>query len=128
MKRPLFLLLLLFSFDAARPLAAQENKELLARQYFGEQDYDKAAELYEKLAGSDPASLYLYDQYLQCLMALNYVIHLSSIHISGSLLHMMPVHLYIATLRSRASRIHNMLPILMRCIMDRGALQIMQFN
>jgi len=71
MKRPLFLLLLLFSFDAARPLAAQENKELLARQYFGEQDYDKAAELYEKLAGSDPASLYLYDQYLQCLMALN---------------------------------------------------------
>jgi len=71
MKRPIFLLLLLFSFDAARPLAAQENKELLARQYFGEQDYDKAAELYEKLAGSDPASLYLYDQYLQCLMALN---------------------------------------------------------
>jgi tetratricopeptide (TPR) repeat protein len=71
MKRPLFLLLLLLSLGAAFPLAAQENKELLARQYFGEQDYDKAAELYEKLAGSDPASLYLYDQYLQCLMALN---------------------------------------------------------
>jgi tetratricopeptide (TPR) repeat protein len=71
MKRPLFLLFLLFSFDAARPLAAQENKELLARQYFGEQDYDKAAELYEKLATADPTSLYLYDQYLQCLMALN---------------------------------------------------------
>jgi tetratricopeptide (TPR) repeat protein len=71
MIRPLFLFLILFSMHAAKPLVAQENKELLARQYFGEQDYDKAAELYEKLAGSDPASLYLYDQYLQCLMALN---------------------------------------------------------
>jgi len=71
MIRPLFLVLMLFSMHAAKPLVAQENKELLARQYFGEQDYDKAAELYEKLATADPTSLYLYDQYLQCLMALN---------------------------------------------------------
>lgn len=71
MIRPLFLVLMLFSMHAAKPLVAQENKELLARQYFGEQDYDKAAELYEKLATADPASLYLYDQYLQCLIALN---------------------------------------------------------
>ena len=71
MKFPAVLLFSLFTLHGVSTLSAQDNKELLARQYFESNEYDKAADLYEKLAAAEPTSLYLYDQYVQCLMALN---------------------------------------------------------
>lgn len=64
-------LILLWTALGAASLQAQGQNELLARQYFGNGEFDKAAVLYEQLANEDPSSLYLYDRYLQCLMEQN---------------------------------------------------------
>jgi tetratricopeptide (TPR) repeat protein len=64
-------LLLLFPLLSLPKLQAQGQNELLARQYFSNGEFDKAAVLYEQLANEDPSSLYLYDRYLQCLMEQN---------------------------------------------------------
>jgi tetratricopeptide (TPR) repeat protein len=61
----------LWMVPGAVSLRAQGQNELLARQYFSNGEYDKAAVLYEQLANEDPGSLYLYDRYLQCLMEQN---------------------------------------------------------
>jgi tetratricopeptide (TPR) repeat protein len=52
-------------------LQAQGQNELLARQYYANREFDKAAVVYEQLSNADPTSLYLYDQYLQCLIEQN---------------------------------------------------------
>ncbi|MBU6325311.1 MAG: tetratricopeptide repeat protein [Bacteroidetes bacterium] len=63
--------ILLWTGLGAAALQAQGQNELLARQYFSNGEFDKAAVLYEQLSNEDPSSLYLYDRYLQCLMEQN---------------------------------------------------------
>jgi hypothetical protein len=49
---------------------AQSTDEKLAAQFFENQEYDKAQELYKKLYKDNPNSIYLYENYLQTLLAL----------------------------------------------------------
>lgn len=65
MKKILFLLLLIPSIAVA-----QSNDEELAAYYFSNKEYDKAAEMYDKLLKKDPSSNYIYNNYLVCLLEL----------------------------------------------------------
>jgi tetratricopeptide (TPR) repeat protein len=47
-------------------VSAQQNDEQLATQYFGNGEYAKAADMYEKLINRDPSSTYIYDNLLTC--------------------------------------------------------------
>jgi tetratricopeptide (TPR) repeat protein len=49
---------------------AQNTEEELAAQYYAEEQYEKAAFLYKKLTKSNESSVYLYDNYLTCLIKL----------------------------------------------------------
>lgn len=51
-------------------LFAQTNDEQLAAQYFSEGDYEKAVSLYKKIYKEKSSSVYIYENYLQCLLAL----------------------------------------------------------
>ena len=48
-------------------LSAQ-NTEALAKQYYENAEYEKAAELYDELLQKSPQDMALYDQYLSCLL------------------------------------------------------------
>jgi TolA-binding protein len=47
-------------------LFAQQNEEQLAAQFLGNGEYEKAADMYEKLLNKNPSSTYLYDNLLNC--------------------------------------------------------------
>lgn len=49
---------------------AQGEDEQLAAQYFNNKEYDKAADLYEKLLRKNSSSMYYYDNYFTCLLEL----------------------------------------------------------
>ena len=61
--RLLIILFLLARFPAA---VAQQSDEQLATMYFSNAEFDKAAGYYEKLNAKNPASVYFYDNLLQC--------------------------------------------------------------
>ena len=52
------------------PLWAQNQDEQLAAQYFQNEEYEKAVQLYKKLHRSNHGSIYLYKNYLNCLIEL----------------------------------------------------------
>lgn len=60
--------LLLVAFGNA--LVAQNNDEKLAAQFFSNAEYDKAADLYEKLLNKNLTSFYFYDNLLQSYIKL----------------------------------------------------------
>jgi tetratricopeptide (TPR) repeat protein len=62
------LFLLLFAFG--NELVAQNNDEKLAAQFFSNAEYDKAADLYEKLLNKNLTSFYFYDNLLQSYIKL----------------------------------------------------------
>lgn len=66
MKNLFTLCLILFSFVSF----GQNDEEKLAAHYMSENEYQKAADVYEKLLKKDFASIYLYDNYLVCLFEL----------------------------------------------------------
>jgi predicted Zn-dependent protease len=49
---------------------AQGTNEQLAAQYYGNNEFDKAADAYEKLLGKNPGSGYYYDNLLNCYLNL----------------------------------------------------------
>ena len=51
--------------------AAQTSDEELAAQYYADGEYDKAEILYKKLHKKDVESVYIYQNYLNCLVKLN---------------------------------------------------------
>lgn len=59
-------LLLLFGLLFSTSLFAQQNDEQLAAQFMGNGEYEKAADMYEKLLNKNAASGYLYDNLLTC--------------------------------------------------------------
>jgi tetratricopeptide (TPR) repeat protein len=62
------LLFIFFLFPAI--VFAQQKEEQLAAQYFGNNEYDKASELYEKLIRQNPESSYIYENLLTCYIQL----------------------------------------------------------
>ncbi|MBC7381385.1 MAG: tetratricopeptide repeat protein [Bacteroidia bacterium] len=62
--RKLFILLL--AILSTLKLFAQLPDEELAAQYLGNQEYNKAADMYEKLLSKTPRSFYYYDNLLRC--------------------------------------------------------------
>ena len=64
-----FILFLLF-FAFGNNMAAQNNEEKLAAQFFSNAEYDKAADLYEKLLNKNLTSFYFYDNLLQSYIKL----------------------------------------------------------
>jgi len=50
---------------------AQQKEEQLAAQYFGNNEFEKAVELYEKLNSKNPESPYIYENLLICHFKLN---------------------------------------------------------
>ncbi len=63
--------LLLFLLLGLGPLFAQTGDEQLAAQYFSNNEFDKAADEYEKLISKNPGSGYYYDNLLACYFRLN---------------------------------------------------------
>lgn len=51
-------------------LFAQSSDEQLAAQYYSNGEYEKAVVLYKKIYKEDPNSIYIYENYLNCLIAL----------------------------------------------------------
>ncbi len=49
----------------------QNTDEKLAAQFYEDGDFEKAGELYKKLHKRSPSSMYIYENYLKCLIALN---------------------------------------------------------
>lgn len=49
---------------------AQNTDEELAAQYFAEGEFDKAVILYKELHKDDPSSMYIYQNYIDCLIKL----------------------------------------------------------
>jgi pentatricopeptide repeat protein len=64
-----FILFLLF-FAFGNDMVAQNNEEKLAAQFFSNAEYDKAADLYEKLLNKNLTSFYFYDNLLQSYIKL----------------------------------------------------------
>ena len=64
-----FILFLLF-FAFGNDMVAQNNEEKLAAQFFSNAEYDKAADLYEKLLNKNLTSFYFYDNLLQSFIKL----------------------------------------------------------
>jgi tetratricopeptide (TPR) repeat protein len=62
------LLLLALSYTTL----AQGGDEELAAQYFSNGDYDKAAEIYDRLLSKNPSSTYHYDNLLKCYINLKH--------------------------------------------------------
>ena len=62
---------LLFFIFISLQLFAQEKDEPLAAQYFSNKEFDKAADVYEKLVSRNSQSVYFYDNLLQCYFNLN---------------------------------------------------------
>ena len=57
-------------FAFGNDIAAQNNEEKLAAQFFSNAEYDKAADLYEKLLNKNLTSFYFYDNLLQSYIKL----------------------------------------------------------
>lgn len=66
-------LLSLFLFSLTLSSFAQTADDELAAQYFANEEYDKAEILYKKLHKKDPESVYIYQNYLECLLKLDMV-------------------------------------------------------
>jgi tetratricopeptide (TPR) repeat protein len=64
----IILFLLFVAFGNA--LVAQNNDEKLAAQFFSNAEYEKAADLYEKLLNKNLTSFYFYDNLLQSFIKL----------------------------------------------------------
>ncbi|MFN9581425.1 MAG: tetratricopeptide repeat protein [Bacteroidota bacterium] len=64
--RTLLFWLILFPFC----LLAQQNEEQLAAQYFSNNEFDKAAQVYEKIMQQNPESSYIYENLLTCYLQL----------------------------------------------------------
>jgi tetratricopeptide (TPR) repeat protein len=60
----------LFLMGTTGVIIAQTSDEELAAQYYGDGEYDKAEILYKKLLKRDAASVYVYQNYLDCLIKL----------------------------------------------------------
>lgn len=58
------------SLIAGIPLLAQSTDEQLAAQFFANREFDKAADAYERLVSKTPASVYYYENLLQCYLNL----------------------------------------------------------
>jgi Tfp pilus assembly protein PilF len=63
--------LFIFLLLAQGPLFAQTTDEQLAAQYFSNNEFDKAADEYEKLVSKTPGSGYYYDNLLTCYFRLS---------------------------------------------------------
>lgn len=63
--------ILLFLLTCSVFSFAQQADEELAAQYFLNEEYDKAEILYKKLHKKDPTSVYIYQNYLDCLLKQN---------------------------------------------------------
>lgn len=57
-------------FLVALPALAQNQDEQLAAQYYQNAEYDKAVDLYKKLHRKNTESIYIYNNYLNCLIQL----------------------------------------------------------
>ncbi len=68
-KAILIVLIALFASNSVFAQTQTTTDELLALQYYNNQEYDKAIVLYEKLFNRNP-SIYLYNYYFECLIAL----------------------------------------------------------
>lgn len=66
-----FYFLFLFVLIGACDIYAQTADEQLAAQYFSNNEFDKAADAYEKLIAKTPGSGYYYDNLLTCYFRLN---------------------------------------------------------
>ena len=66
-----FYFLFLFVLIGACDIYAQTADEQLAAQYFSNNEFDKAADAYEKLIAKIPGSGYYYDNLLTCYFRLN---------------------------------------------------------
>ncbi|MBI1305096.1 MAG: tetratricopeptide repeat protein [Bacteroidetes bacterium] len=64
------ILIVLFSLLSLSNVQAQNSDEELAAQYYADGEFDKAEILYRKLLKKDPGSVYLYQNYLDCLIKL----------------------------------------------------------
>lgn len=62
------LILFLFLTLGTLELVAQTTEEQLAAQFFGNKEFDKAADAYEKLLNKNPGSGYFYENLLQCYL------------------------------------------------------------
>ena len=58
---------LLFCLFLTNAFAQQADDELAA-QFFYNEEYDKAEILYKKLLKKNPESVYIYQNYLECLL------------------------------------------------------------
>lgn len=54
----------------AAPVSAQDQDEQLAAQYYQNEEYAKAVDLYKKLHRRNSSSIYIYNNYLNCLIEL----------------------------------------------------------
>jgi len=66
MRIKLFILSIFFALGSV----AQNTDEELAAQYFADGDFDKAVILYKQLHKDDPSSMYIYQNYIDCLVKL----------------------------------------------------------
>ena len=62
--------LFILTFFLALGSFAQNTDEELAAQYFSDGDFDKAVILYKQLHKDDPSSMYIYQNYIDCLIKL----------------------------------------------------------
>lgn len=65
------LIIVIFTFVLLQTAYAQTVDEKLAVEFFSNEEYEKAASIYQKLYKKDPNSVYLYENYLTCLLKMN---------------------------------------------------------
>jgi tetratricopeptide (TPR) repeat protein len=76
--RNIFFLALL-SFSSVVVFGQRGNDQQLADQYFYKGEFEKAAELYEKLHDRNPLQPGVYNNYLRCMFELKYIDHAEKI-------------------------------------------------
>jgi tetratricopeptide (TPR) repeat protein len=65
------LLFIIFTFVLLQSAFTQTVDEKLAVEFFSNEEYEKAASIYQKLYKKDPNSVYIYENYLTCLLKMN---------------------------------------------------------
>jgi tetratricopeptide (TPR) repeat protein len=66
-----YLLYIVFTFVLLQPAFTQTVDEKLAVEFFSNEEYEKAASIYQKLYKKEPNSVYIYENYLTCLLKMN---------------------------------------------------------
>lgn len=66
-----YLLYIVFTFILLQPAFTQTVDEKLAVEFFSNEEYEKAASIYQKLYKKEPNSVYIYENYLTCLLKMN---------------------------------------------------------